>query len=337
VTATVLQRLVASSFAASSTVLSALPRRLTLGAARLAGLSAYLVLPGRRRVAHENLEAALGSELSPAARRRIARASFAQAAAMAADLLTLPRVARDPRRYCEVSDESLALLRGALARGRGVVLLAGHFGYFESMGILLGHEGIPLSFVAKPFENPALDGAVNARRGATGNGVIHKGGAKARASAELRQGRCVAIVVDQHVSAGDRLWVPFFGLPASTTRSLGVLAVETGAPVVPIHSYPLPGGRCRCEFGPVLDAPRTGDDAADGEALVRAAIAEMEKATRRMPEAWLWLHRRWKVRPTGWQGPFPAHAITEAAERQKRDAARQARLAAAEASGGAGE
>jgi KDO2-lipid IV(A) lauroyltransferase len=249
-------------------------------------------MPGRRRVALQNLACAM-PDLPTAERRAIARASFGHAAAIAMDLLTLPRVTRDVAAHCEAEPGSLEALLEARARGRGVILVAGHFGLFESMGIFLGSRGFPVTFVAKPFDNARLDAAVNRLRTATGNAFIHKGGAKQQAREVLARGGIVAIVIDQHVTFRDRLWIPFFGLPAATTRSMGTLAEETGAPVVPIHSYPAEGGRCRCAFGPVIDAATAGG----AEALTHAVIREMERATRRQPEAWLWMHRRWKVRP----------------------------------------
>ena len=266
----------------------------------------------------ENLACAW-PELPEAERERIARGCLAHAAAMAADLLTLPRVARDVAGHCEVSDESLAVLASARARGKGVILVAGHFGLFESMGIVLGSAGFPVSFVAKPFDNPLLDDRIRELRAATGNMTIHKGGAKARVLAALRQGAFTAVVADQHVTLRDRLWIPFFSLPAATARSLGTLAIESGAPVVPIHAFPLPGGRCRCEFGPILEPPRdvaAGDVDGAAESIVRAAIGEIEKATRRQPSAWLWLHRRWKVCPDGDRARYPFYTRTETQERQ---------------------
>lgn len=295
-------------FVTASRLLTLLPRSLVLPAARWCGRLSWHVLPSRRRVALENLRCTMPG-LTPEARVAIARASFGHAAAIAADLLTLPRVAADVAAHCEAIPGSLEALDQARARGRGVILVAGHYGLFECMGIFLGAMGHPVHFVAKPFDNPLLDRAIARRRGATGNSTIHKGGAKARARDVLARGGTVAIVIDQHVGWHERAWVPFFGLPAATSRSLGTLAEETGAPVMPIHAYPRPRGRCACAFGPVMDAEGCGG--ADG--LVRAVVAEMEAATRLMPEAWLWMHRRWKTRPDGASG-YPSYSRTETEE-----------------------
>jgi KDO2-lipid IV(A) lauroyltransferase len=281
-------------------------------------------MPGRRRVALENLDCTdLGQELDMAARNELVRRSFGHSLALGLDVMTLPRVARDPERYCEISDESVELLREADERGKGVLLVASHFGLMESMGIRLGQvlaeRGQKLSFVAKPFRNPHLDAAVQRRRGATGNQTIHKGGAKASMLGVLARGEHAAIVLDQHVSPRARLWVPFFGLPAATARTLGTVAVRTGAPVLLIHSFPLPGGRCRVEVGPLIEAPDTGDADADAVALVEAVVAAQEAAVRRDPPAWNWIHRRWKVHPDEGRQGYPSYAIAESEEKRLHD------------------
>jgi KDO2-lipid IV(A) lauroyltransferase len=309
------QRLVALAFRAASAILSAIPRSVSLPVARSLGPVACALLRGRRAIALENLACAL-PELDERERLRIARQSFGHALALAVDLLTLPRVARDPAAHCEAAPGSIELLEEARRRGRGVVLVAGHFGLMESMGIFLGSRGLPVSFVAKPFDNAALDEAVRRRRGATGNTTIHKGGAKGRARDVLEAGGLVAIVADQHVTKRDREWVPFFGLPAATTRSLALLAIETRAPIVPIHAFPLPGGRCRCEFGPVIEPP-ADDSRESAHALLVRVVAEMERAARRDLPAWLWIHRRWKVRPDETTQRYPAYSEPQSQEQAR--------------------
>ncbi|MEM7247059.1 MAG: lysophospholipid acyltransferase family protein [Acidobacteriota bacterium] len=296
-------------FRLASTVLSFLPRRLTLPLAHALGQLSYFLLGRRRQVALDNLTATLGRDWGEAERRRVARRSFGHSIAMGMDLLTLPAVTRSPTRYCTVEEGSLELLRGVLAERKGALLVAGHFGLMESMGILLGHEKITLHFVSKPFDDPSLDAAVNALRGATGNGFIHKGGAKDRILETLASGEAVAVVADQHVHGKDRAWIPWFGLPAATTRSLGTMALLSGAPLVPIHSFPRPGGRAHLEFGPAIRPgamPEDPDEArAVAERLVALATVELEKAVRRQPGDWLWLHRRFKVCPEGLEDRYP--------------------------------
>ena len=70
----------------------------------------------------------------------------------------------------------------------------------------------------------------------------------------------------------------------------------------------------------MLHAPRTADADADGDALVTAVIAEMEGALRRQPDAWLWLHRRWKVCPDALRDKYPSYTLTESEDRVRYEA-----------------
>jgi KDO2-lipid IV(A) lauroyltransferase len=109
----------------------------------------------------------------------------------------------------------------------------------------------------------------------------------------LRQGRLVGILLDQNVSRGQGAFVPFFGVPASTSRSLAVIALRTGAPVLPVFIRRQPDGRHRVEIEPALAAPPDGDVVA----FTASFNGAIEAAIRKAPEQWFWLHRRWKTRP----------------------------------------
>ncbi len=315
------QRLEAGLLRVSGAFVQAMPRAWMIALASAFGQTFGMLARGRVRVARENVEAALGREMSAGDQRRLVRRSMGHAAALAVDFGTLPTVARDPARWCEIPEESLRVLEEAQARGRGVLLVASHFGWMESMGIALGHAGYPVAFVAKPFANPLVDEIFTRWRGVAGNTTIHKGRAKEKILATLAAGGRVAIVIDQHAGPHDRAWIPLLGIPASTSRSAGTIALESRAPIVPIHAFPLAGARLRCEFGPILE-PR-----GDAESVLREIMPLMEAALRRAPEAWLWLHRRWNVHPDGRGAGYPAYSISESEEASRKSAARAARAA----------
>jgi KDO2-lipid IV(A) lauroyltransferase len=102
----------------------------------------------------------------------------------------------------------------------------------------------------------------------------------------------VGILLDQNATRAEGIFAPFFGTPASTSRSLAVIALRTEAPVVPIFIRRLERGRHLIEVGPVL--PPTERDVVAFTASFNEAI---EAAIRRAPEQWFWMHKRWKTRP----------------------------------------
>ena len=108
----------------------------------------------------------------------------------------------------------------------------------------------------------------------------------------LRRGRMVGILLDQNATRAEGIFAPFFGTPASTSRGLAVIALRTEAPVVPVFIRRLERGRHLIEVGPVVPPPER-----DVVAFTTSFNEAIEKAIRRAPEQWFWLHKRWKTRP----------------------------------------
>jgi KDO2-lipid IV(A) lauroyltransferase len=107
----------------------------------------------------------------------------------------------------------------------------------------------------------------------------------------------VGILLDQNAARSEGVFVPFFGRLASTSRSVALLALRTGAPVVPIFARREPGGRHRIIVRPPIDVPETSDREVAVAALTGRCTAVIEAAIREAPEQWLWLHNRWRTRP----------------------------------------
>ncbi len=107
----------------------------------------------------------------------------------------------------------------------------------------------------------------------------------------------MAIVIDQNFREPNPIFVDFFGRPAATTPTLGILAVRTGAPVIPVFSWPQEDGRYRIQYHPEVALEHTGDRVEDAHRLTRACTRIIEDQIRKRPDYWAWMHRRWRTRP----------------------------------------
>ena len=110
----------------------------------------------------------------------------------------------------------------------------------------------------------------------------------------LEQGDVLVFPLDQHAWPPDGVEVDFFGAPAWTSKSLAIIALATGAPVLPVVAWREAGGRHVLRFEEAL--PLIECENMD-EAIQRNMLAHnqaLERLVLRHPEQWNWVQRRWK-------------------------------------------
>ncbi len=289
------RRLESAAASLVATALRPLPRRAALAAGR--GLGRVLGDLDRRHVAIavDNLQRAF-PEWPDERLWRTAKAVYAHFGAVLFDILWMDGRPETTLRAA-FAFEGAEHLRAALENGKGVVVVTGHVGNWESHGVVHGTLFGPMGVVARPLDNPELDRRLCHFRERTGNQVIYKRRALIQVLRTLREGRAVAILIDQNVQEEDGIFVEFFGRPAATTTVVAALALKTGSALVPARTTLQPDGRYRAVYEPPLELQATGDRAADIAAITQALTRRIEAWVRETPEQWLWIHRRWKTQP----------------------------------------
>ena len=241
-----------------------------------------------------NLERAYGATMSPARRRRTGRRSFALAGRGVFSWIVLHRLGRERCR------ERVEFVCDAATREeirRGAILLTQHFGLFEvSNPWLLREFGYrPVGAAAK--RGSATELLVEMRRDMGGD-TIEQGSAH-ELMKFLKAGGVSAMLMDQDIRGVNGVFVPFFGHPAHTPIGPATFAVRLGIPLVLFRVEWTSLTRHRLTLGPVL---RPRDDLPRDEAVVELtarATAAGEAIIRARPEHWLWMHERWRTRPSG--------------------------------------
>jgi KDO2-lipid IV(A) lauroyltransferase len=262
---------------------------------RRLGDLAFVLVGGRRRVADRNLARAF-PDLPIAARRRLCRRCFQHLGMM---LMELAAVLVKPleRTIAQVTVEGTAQLEAVMkAHGRALVL-TGHLGNWELLPAACRLTSYSLTIVARPLDSPTLDAMVTRLREKAGVELVDKRNAVRPVLRALAGGRLVGILLDQNAARHESVFVPFFGHPASTSRSIAVLALRTGAPVLPIFTWREGSGRHRVSVGAPIHIPQGSESADAIVELTRRCTEAIEEAIRRHPEQWLWMHARWRTRP----------------------------------------
>jgi KDO2-lipid IV(A) lauroyltransferase len=250
----------------------------------------WAVIP-RRRVTRANL-AACFPQLAESERRRIARQCFRNVARAVLDHSVLWRADQGTvERYVRVEGAEHILS----AKNRPLILIAPHFVGLDAGGIRASLLGRAISIYSKQ-KNPVWDAWLRqgrqrfndqvlvARQGADMRGVVRA----------VKEGLPLFYLPDMDLGAANSVFVPFFGVPAATIPMVSRIARLTGAKVVMAVTEMTPGGYVLRIGPPWADFP--GVSIEDDTARMNR---EIERWVLKMPDQYLWTHKRFKTRPPG--------------------------------------
>jgi heptosyltransferase II len=270
-------------------ILRTLPLGVVWRLGRLLGVLGYYLGGSYRVLALRNLAIAFGNELTPAERRALARRHFASLGANLLSSVPIASLSREGIRAL-VEIEGLEHVEHAHADGRGVVMVISHIGNWELFAQLFPVLfPCPLGTIYQKLGNPYIDADVRQSRARLGLELFERKEGFQGAMKMLRAPSVVGVLIDQH--AGDAgVWCPFFGKLASTSSLAAMLALRTGAALVPGAVHSAGPGRWKL----VVDAP-VEPTSRDTEAVTAQLNLALEKQIRRQPEDWFWVHNRWKT------------------------------------------
>jgi len=250
----------------------------------------------RREVVRGNLRQAF-PEWSPAQAREAARGMWEHLLLMVFEIAHAERVIRKTtwRRHLRI--HGMEEMVRTLWSDRPKVILSGHYGNFELAAFLFGVFGFRIYSVARELDNPLLDRFVTRFRESRGQRILPKKGSAPDVELVLRDSGAIGLLGDQ--AAGPRgCWVDFFGRPASVHKAIGVFSLSSAAPMLVcsatrrrrMFDYDL---RLEGVADPAANAPET----ADLRAISQWYTALLERAVRRAPAQYWWVHRRWRGEP----------------------------------------
>ena len=265
--------------------------------APLAGRILFHCFPLRRDVILANLRRVYGDDVPAEEIRRLAQAHYGHLWRLFGEFLKF-RWLSSSRKAALVRVENIEGLVAAVAIGKGVLVLTGHFGNWE-VATIAGIGNYPevrgrFHFVRRAIKPKWLDALVTRRFNKAGFGVLPKRGSLDAILETLAAGDMIVFPFDQHARPPDGIEVEFFGHPAWTFKSLAIIALATGAPVLPATSWREPDGRHVLRFNEPLAPVESEDPNQSIRVNTRAYNAALERLILARPEQWYWVHRRWK-------------------------------------------
>ncbi len=202
---------------------------------------------------------------------------------------------RDVSPYMEKLEvHGLENLKNAESRGKGVLLIGGHFGIFDIALPFIAAQLQKPGYMYRPNNNPVIDWMIESGR--KRNVDIQSFDKKQLKDMIqfLKDGGEVWYAPAQDFGKKCDLFTPFFGVEAACISTPSWIAKESGAAVIHVSQYRLANGHYEIYFSPILEG--FGEDK---EQDARAWNELLENAIRRQPSQYLWQHKRFKTRPAG--------------------------------------
>jgi Kdo2-lipid IVA lauroyltransferase/acyltransferase len=184
----------------------------------------------------------------------------------------------------------------AHARGKGVIFLTCHLGPFDLQITNMAMRGLTPNIIGSPLKDPRLNDLLWNYRNAHGAIPIERGKETFRMIKILKSGGSVALLIDQDTRV-KTVFVDFFGRKAATPVGATILAMKTGAAIVPTYVHLHTDGMQHMHILPEIPLRNTGDEEADVVFNTQILTNFIEDTIRKHPDQWVWMHERWKTRP----------------------------------------
>jgi len=281
--------------------LGILPHRVALFVSTRIARLGYYLLGNLRKVGYRNLEIAM-PELQQHEREKLVKGSFESLGRVLGEVSQFHKAT--PARLEHLIefhiDHLLELYAKVRHQGRGAIVVTGHIGNWELFVFAFAAIYEPMSYLARPIDNPLIEEMTVRIRSRFGNRPINKTNSVMVASKILREGGILGILADVNAHPKEGVFVPLFGVPACTSTGAALLAIRTNSVIVPMCAvWDREKNKYAAIHGEIIEPAMTGDRKSDVAETTARFTAEIEKFVRAYPDQWLWIHKRWKTRPPG--------------------------------------
>lgn len=270
-----------------------LPRRVWLNICGGLGAAAFHFATGTRRLTVRHLAMAFPQK-TPSEIRRLAGNTFRMLGKNAGDVLRSSRI-KDLRGLEKfLVTYGLQHYEEAHAKGKGVIFLTCHLGAFDLQITNMAMRGLNPNIIGTPLKDRRLNDLLWNYRNLHGAIPIARGKETFRMIKVLKSGGSVALLIDQDTKV-KTVFVDFFGKPAATPVGATILALKTGAAVVPTYIYLGKDNLQHMHILPEIPMVVTGNEEHDIRFNTQVLTSFIEERIREHPDQWVWMHERWKT------------------------------------------
>jgi len=277
-------------------IIRLLPRKVSMKLMGGLGALVFRISKEERDKAISNLSIAYGREKSQAEIKVMAREVFVNLGKSGAEF-AIRMGQENPEQFFEnLEVRGREHLQEAMKKGKGVLALINHMGCWEGTALALPMLGIPTYAIGKKLGNEKLNTLLFESRGKKGVQTLARGSSYKTMLRVLKENNLLGILIDQDTDVRG-VFVDFYGKPAHTPIGGAMLAMDSGAPVLPMFYIKKDDDTYEFIIDQEIPLVVTGNRRKDMEENTRLFHAVIEKYIKKYPTQWVWFHNRWKTTP----------------------------------------
>jgi KDO2-lipid IV(A) lauroyltransferase len=254
---------------------------------------AYHLDTKHRRIAKANLDFAFGATKSDEEKERIIKASYVNLAYNIYEFIVLQHETVE-QMQTKMHVENDEVVRKLLEEGKPVIMVSGHYGCWEFALPYFSIVYNPLTIISRKLNNRYINEVFVKARHRQKLSMCEKEGAVRCVVRSLKNGKVVAITIDQNLDPKQSVTVDFFGHKVAQVDSPVRLASKMGAAIVPIMNITEGFENYRMIIHDPIEVPK---NISEEEVVTYSQKLSdiLEAQIRSEPEHWFWQHRRWKL------------------------------------------
>jgi phosphatidylinositol dimannoside acyltransferase len=254
----------------------------------------YLAWPAKRKILLENTVAVLGSDTRDRIVRTVARKSMRNYCKYLIEFLDLPNMSSTDDVVASMKIHGLEHLQAAVERGKGVIIASAHFGTIEVGGLRL-QDFTDVHAVYDTFRPEYLDRLIQRKRLEKGIHLIGVNDVRSMMRA-LRSGHSLTLLFDRPLDSASGVTVRFFGRETAVPAGPAVLAMKTGATLLPVFMFRQPDTSFECRLFPPVTWVESGDRETDVRTIMQKLMDTLQHVVRERPDQWYMFRPMWPDR-----------------------------------------
>jgi KDO2-lipid IV(A) lauroyltransferase len=272
------------------------PRRIGLWVFGVVGWLFYCLPTVEKARTNQNLRLIYGGQWPEKRIRATARTVYVQLAKNIFDAIYLSGCS-DKTFASIVQYNDISALEQAYAQGRGLIGMSGHIGCFEMNVYLVAWRGFKCVTIGQRLFDPRVDALTRRMRTGLNITYLHRDGSGRELLRLLQSGWAFGVLIDQDVNL-DGVFARFLGIPAYTPSGPMRLAMKYGIPVFAFYTARQPDNTHFVSITGPLELENTGNFERDLVLNIQKVNDILSEAILKHPQQWVWMHRRWRKKPT---------------------------------------